>query len=120
MRWTNYFLHPGDNRYYVFTFREEEYAERFRLALEKDGIPFERNEKEFGVPRSHFNEALRHNHLLHAQIRKPFIENNGINVQMINESLVTILNYNEQKHDISESIDFEVWGVVTHTIHNHR
>ena len=83
MRWTNYFLHPGDNRYYVFTFREEEHAERFGIALEKDGIPFERNEKEFGVPRTHFNKALRHNHLLHADIRKPFIENKGLRWTML-------------------------------------
>ena len=78
MRWTNYFLHPADNRYYVFTFREEEHAERFELSLKEDEIPFERNENEFSVPRTHFNEALRHNHLLHADVRKPFIENKGL------------------------------------------
>ena len=27
MRWTNYFIHPGDNRYYVFSFRETAHAE---------------------------------------------------------------------------------------------
>ena len=59
MRWTNYFLHPADNRYYVFTFREEEHADSFELSLKKDGVPYERSEKEFGVPRTHFNEALR-------------------------------------------------------------
>lgn len=78
MRWTNYFLHPADNRYYVFTFREEVHADRFELSLKKDGVPYERSEKEFGVPRTHFNEALRHNHLLHAENRKPFIENKGL------------------------------------------
>ena len=83
MRWTNYFLHPSDNRFYVFTFREEEHAKRFELALIEDNIPYERNEKEFGVPRTHFNEALRHNHLLHADIRKPFIENKGLRFTML-------------------------------------
>ncbi len=83
MRWTNYFLHPADNRYYVFTFREEEHAERFELSLKEDEIPFERNENEFSVPRTHFNEALRHNHLLHADVRKPFIENKGLRWTML-------------------------------------
>lgn len=83
MRWTNYFLHPNDNRFYVFTFKEEEHADRFEHALSEDKIPFERNKREFGVPRTHFNEALRHNHLLHADIRKPFIENKGLRWTML-------------------------------------
>jgi hypothetical protein len=78
MRWTNYFLHPADNRYYVFTFTEEEHALRFETSLKKDEIPYERNEMEFGVPRTHFNEALRHNHLLYADIREPFLANKGL------------------------------------------
>jgi hypothetical protein len=78
MRLTNYFLHPGDNRYYVFTFQEDEHASRFEKALSDDKIPFERNENEFGVPRNHFNEALKHNHLLYADIREPFLTNKGL------------------------------------------
>ena len=83
MRWTNYFLHPSDNRYYVFTFREEKHAKRFERSLMEDNIPYERNEREFGVPRTHFNEALKHNHLLYADIRKPFIENRGLRWTML-------------------------------------
>ena len=45
MRWTNYFLHPSDNRYYVFTFKEEEHADRFEHSLSEDKIPFERNKE---------------------------------------------------------------------------
>ena len=83
MRWTNYFLHPADNRYYVFTYNEDAHAERFELALKEEEIPFERSENKFGVPRTHFNEALRQNHLLHAEIRKPFIENKGLRWTML-------------------------------------
>jgi len=83
MRWTNYFIHPADNRYYVFTFNEDAHAERFELALKEEEIPFERSENEFGVPRTYFNEALRQNHLLHAEIRKPFIENKGLRWTML-------------------------------------
>jgi uncharacterized membrane protein (DUF441 family) len=78
MRWTNYFIHPADNRYYVFTFSEKAHAIRFQASLESDDIPYERNELEFGVPRTHFNEALRHNHLLYADIREPFLANKGL------------------------------------------
>ena len=83
MRWTNYFLHPADNRYYVFTFKEEEHAKRFEQSLIYHDIPHERSELEFGVPRTHFNEALKQNHLLHADIRKPFIENKGLRWTML-------------------------------------
>lgn len=91
MRWTNYFLHPADNRYYVFTFNEEEHANRFEKSLMDDEIPYERNEFEFGIPRTHFNEALRHNHLLHADIRKPFIENKGLRWTMLIVTGATLL-----------------------------
>ena len=45
MRWTNYFIHPGDNRYYVFTYQEEKYADAFQARLDAGGIPFERHEE---------------------------------------------------------------------------
>lgn len=103
MRWTNYFIHPADNRYYVFTFRQEEHAQRFEFALKSDEIPFERNEREFGVPRTHFNEALRHNHLLYADIRKPFIENKGLRWAMLIVTGAMLL--------------LAIVGALTHTAH---
>jgi hypothetical protein len=78
MRLTNYSLHPGDNRYYVFTFQKDEHASRFENSLSEDDIPYERNDNDFGVPRTHFNEALKHNHLLYAHIREPFMANKGL------------------------------------------
>ena len=83
MRWTNYFIHPGDNRYYVFSFKEENHKEMFEKALIAEKIPFENFEDEeleygakylFGIPRTHINEAMRENNLLHASIRGPFIK----------------------------------------------
>ena len=84
MRLTNYFIHPADNRYYVFSFREETQSVIFRHSLEDQAIPFEFHVDDeleygakylFGVPRTHFQEALRQNHLLYAEIRSPFIPN---------------------------------------------
>jgi len=46
MRWTNYFIHPGDNRYYVFSFGEDEHADAFAERLEQAGIAFERHLEE--------------------------------------------------------------------------
>ena len=82
MRWTNYFIHPGDNRYYVFTFREEPHAAEYEAMLKAADIPFERHEEGdqflFGVARTHFRQALRCNHLLHAQHRTKFIPVKGL------------------------------------------
>ena len=41
IRLTNYYLHPGDNRYMVFEYREEEHASYFKSKLEREGIPYE-------------------------------------------------------------------------------
>jgi len=82
MRWTNYFIHPGDNRYYVFSFKEKNHSDLYLDALSQNSIPFEHSVDDdmeygakylFGVPRTHFSEALRENNLLHAKIRSPFI-----------------------------------------------
>ena len=85
MRWTNYFEHPGDNRYMVFTFPNEDEAETFQSQLEALGIPFESHvdpeEREphlFGVSKRHFKEALRENHLIKARTRTKFIPVAGL------------------------------------------
>lgn len=81
MRWTNWYTHPADNRYYVFEFREAAHSEEFARDLERSGIAFERGDAEgpsevghlFGIHRRDFKEALRLNHLLHGRHRTPFI-----------------------------------------------
>lgn len=81
MRWTNWYTHPADNRYYVFEFHESAHAEEFARDLKGAGIGFERGNAEgpavdgglFGVHRKDFKEALRLNHLLHGRHRTPFI-----------------------------------------------
>ena len=91
MRWTNYFIHPGDNRYYVFSFNEDEHADTFAERLERAGIAFERHREEnewlFGVARSHFKQALNANHLVYAQYRTKFIPVTGLRNTML---LVTL------------------------------
>ena len=42
----------------------------------------------------------------------------NINNQFILRAETELNNYPDIK--INESVDFEIWGVVTHTIHNHR
>ena len=87
MRWTNYFIHPGDNRYYVFSFQEEEHAHAFEQRLRKETVPFERHLEEdehlFGVHRSHFKKALNANHLVYAQYRTKFIPVRGLRNAML-------------------------------------
>lgn len=83
MRWTNYFLHPGDNRYYVFTFDEPALADRYESDLKGADIPYERHEMKFGVSRTHFREALKFNHLIAADTREPFIPHKGLKWAML-------------------------------------
>ena len=75
MRWTNYFLHPADNQLLRVSYNED--AHEFELALKEEDILLKGVRMSLST-RTHFNEALRQNHLLHAEIRKPFIENKGL------------------------------------------
>lgn len=87
MRWTNYFIHPGDNRYYVFTFREVEHADEYDSMLQAQGIPYERHAEDgqqmFGIHRTHFDKALRCNHLVHARHRTKFIPVSGLRYALL-------------------------------------
>ena len=79
MRWTNWYTHPGDNRYRVFTFGKLEHADEFAADLDDAGIEHERHlegeEHLFGLHRRDFKPALRLNNLLHARHRTAFISN---------------------------------------------
>ena len=81
MRWVNHYTHPGDTRYHVFVFREPHYARRFEECCAEEGIAFERHEEGgevmFGVAKTSFAEALRANHLVHAEFRSHFIPHRG-------------------------------------------
>lgn len=92
MRWTNYFVHPADNRYMVFTFREEELAAAFRADLDVHGIPYEfHSETEtgkgeewmFGVHRDYKERAMQLNFLLAARTRKRFVPHGGLRWGML-------------------------------------
>ena len=87
MRWTNYFIHPGDNRYYVFTFRDEAHANEFQRMLVEGKVEFEPHQEDgqrmFGVHRNHFQQALHCNHLVHARHRSKFIPIAGLRYALI-------------------------------------
>lgn len=87
MRWTNYFIHPGDNRYYVFTFHEDGHADDFEAMLVTENISFERHQEDqqwlFGIARSHFQRALHCNHLVHAKYRTKFIPVRGLRYALL-------------------------------------
>lgn len=92
MRWTNWYTHPGDNRYYVFEFRSVAMADEFEGDLKTAGIAFERAPLEregdnvverFGIDRSEFQAALMVNHLLHGRHRRPFIAHRGLRWAML-------------------------------------
>ena len=95
MRWTNYFIHPGDNRYYVFSFREDEHANDFEQRLNNAQIPFERHREDtewlFGVARAYFKQALNANHLVYAQYRTKFIPVRGLRNAMLVVTLGAIV-----------------------------
>jgi len=106
MRWTNYFTHPGDNRYYVFAFSEDEHADAFQKRLNDAGVEHERhqellekttkrgsNKSEwlFGVHRQYFKQALDANHLVHAQYREKFIPSAGLRWGMLIGTLAVLL-----------------------------
>lgn len=97
MRWTNYFEHPGDNRYYVFSFPDEQEAAAFRTRLENQGIAFEAHhdpsEREpflFGVHRRWFKEALHANHLVKAATRTKFIPVAGLRWMLLVGTAVAV------------------------------
>ena len=43
--WTNYFVHPADNRYHVFSFREEAQAAEFEARLREGNIAYEAHQE---------------------------------------------------------------------------
>ena len=79
VRITNYFIHPADNRYYVFVFREKIHADYFENLLHERNIEYERHYDDendeilFGVHKQYKKETLNCNFLAHAKFRRPFI-----------------------------------------------
>ena len=79
MRWVNHYTHPGDTRYHVFVFGEQAHADRFEERCAAAEIEVERHEEEgewmFGVAKTNFKQAMKANHLVHAEFRSHFIPN---------------------------------------------
>lgn len=80
LRLTNYFVHPSDNRYLVFLFKQEIHAAHFVEQLENEDIKYERhlddnNDILFGVHKRYQKQALKMNFLTHGEFRRPLINN---------------------------------------------
>lgn len=83
MRLTNYYEHPGDNRYYVFRYDVDGFADEFETLLKEQAVEYERyhdTESEppsilFGVHRSFLKQAMWCNNIVYGRHRKPFIPN---------------------------------------------
>jgi hypothetical protein len=82
MRLTNYYEHPGDNRYYVFEFPTDEIADEFENYLRQRAVAFERHFDAdespnilFGVKRDFLRDAMWCNNMVYAAHRQPFITN---------------------------------------------
>lgn len=97
---TNYFDHPGDNRYTVFRFVEEEHANHFEELLIEQNIDFERHTELddsgdiqilFGISKRYYKDAVRCNFITHAAYRKPFIGNHWLKLLLLGFTLLLIL-----------------------------
>ena len=82
MRLTNYYEHPGDNRYYVFEFSTDDLANEFEALLVSRSVVFERHfdgedsqNVLFGIHRDRLRDAMWCNNMVYAKHRKPFISN---------------------------------------------
>lgn len=89
LRITNYFVHAGDNRYMVFVFKQEQFANHFEDLLKQENIDFERHFDEqeheylFAVHKRFQRKALNANFLTHAKYRKPFISNRWVKYSLL-------------------------------------
>ena len=91
VRITNYFEHPENSRYMVYSFFLEEHADYFQSLLEDRQVPFERHlETEgkrdqilFGVEKRFLKESNRCNFLTHAHFRSPLIKSKWLGLIMI-------------------------------------
>lgn len=89
LRLTNYFIHPTDNRYQVFVFKEDIYADYFEDLLKREAIEYERhlddaeNEILFGIHKKYQKQAMHSNFLTHAKFRRPFIGNRLVKYSLL-------------------------------------
>lgn len=81
----NYYEHPGDNRYYIFEYRNVEKSMNFEALLEEYEIEYEKlveDETEeriwmckYAISKSRFKDALMANNLTESKYRNPMIGN---------------------------------------------
>jgi hypothetical protein len=83
IRFTNFYEHPEDSRFYVYEFFHEYIADYFEELLVSRGVTFERHFAVdsdpqvylFGIAKSYLSESNKCNYLTHAHFRKPLIAN---------------------------------------------
>ena len=81
MNLMNYYIHPADNRFYVFEFRDVQRTIHFEGLLADYNISFEKfvddegefTEFKYGIAKADFKQALRANNLTEAKYRKPML-----------------------------------------------
>ncbi len=103
----NYYEHPGDNRYYIFEYRDVEKSIRFEEYLDEYEIVFEKFVDEedpnipwkclYAVSKSDFRQALRANSLTEAAYRQPMIGNiylrYGFVILMLGVLVLALIGY---------------------------
>lgn len=89
-RFTNYYDHPTNKRYKVFHFRKKEMADFFQQLLEKENIPFERDDGDpgeevilFGIKKEFYERTVKLNFLAWGKHRKPLIRNKAAGWMLI-------------------------------------
>lgn len=99
MNFTNYTDHPGDNRYLVFHFWQQKFADEFEKGITERDVVFERYEEEengkikyyFGISKSYSKDAHYVNRMLHAEHRKPFIPIKGLRYFVLILTLIFVV-----------------------------
>jgi len=81
---TNFYDHPGDNRFLVFKFFDEKVAEEFKSLLDEQAINYETDQSYneannlalfVAVNKSDREKATKANYLAFGKYRKPMIPN---------------------------------------------
>lgn len=78
----NYRVHPTNNRYYVFNYRDKQQADYFEQLLKEKNISYERDILEgdnvkyvFGIKKQDMSVARKLNYLAVGKYREKFIPN---------------------------------------------
>ena len=88
---TNWRVHPTDNRFTIFFFKTKLESNYFEKQLKESSIWYEYNfddtethyQHYFAVNKTNEKEVIKLNHLTNGQFRKPFIQNNILRYSLV-------------------------------------